>query len=233
MQKKLDENYHQFYFINLMTKQNSITIPIFPLSGVIMFPGSILPLNIFEPRYLNMVNDTLKTNSRFIGIIQPLTEDDKNLKSYHNIIGCYGKIVKFEETEKNTILISLKGISRFSVIDCKPAMGGYINSKISEKDFKDDVSNEDNSLFKFEKDIRLKNVLKSYLKLKSLESNWEYIDSCSNKDLVNQLSMICPFSSHEKQMLLESNFIEDRYILLISILENTVVRNEQKDKTQH
>lgn len=208
-------------------------IPIFPLSGVIMLPGSVLPLNIFEPRYLSMVNDALRTNSRLIGIIQPLSEKNENLISFNNTIGCYGKIIKFEETEKNNFLISLKGISRFSIVSSKLIKKGYYVSKISSLNFKNDLNNLNNNLFKFEKDNRLKTILKSYLKFKSLESNWDYINSCSNKDLVNQLSMICPFSSYEKQMLLESHLIEDRYILLISILENTINRNEKRDKIQH
>ena len=78
-----------------------LDIPIFPLDNVIMLPGSFLPLNIFEKRYLNMVEDCLKTNSRLIGIIQPLSEKNENLISFNNTIGCYGKIIKFEETEKN------------------------------------------------------------------------------------------------------------------------------------
>ena len=213
--------------------KNQKNIPIFPLSGVIMFPYSALPLNIFETRYLNMVNDTLKTDSRLIGIIQPLSKGNKNLCAYNNTIGCYGRIIRFEETDKNTILITLKGISRFSIIESKLNKRGYVTSLVSSKKFKNDISQEDNNAFKFEKDNRLKNILKSYLKFKSLESNWDYINSCSNKDLVNQLAMICPFSSYEKQMLLESNVIEDRYILLISILENTIVRNDKKDKIQH
>ena len=213
--------------------KNQKNIPIFPLSGVIMFPYSVLPLNVFETRYLNMVNDALKTDSRLIGIIQPLFKENKNLSAYENTIGCYGRIVRFEETDKKTFLITLKGISRFSIIESKLTKGGYITSQVSVKKFKDDSSKEENNIFKFEKDNRLKNILKSYLKFKSLDSNWDYINSCSNKDLVNQLSMVCPFSSYEKQMLLESNIIEDRYILLISILEDTIIRNDKKEKIQH
>ena len=92
-------------------------IPIFPLDNVIMLPGSYLPLNIFEKRYLNMVDDALKTSSRLIGIIQPLINKKENIESFENTIGCYGRIIKFEETENETFLISLKGLSRFKVIN--------------------------------------------------------------------------------------------------------------------
>ena len=88
-------------------------------------------------------------------------------------------------------------------------------------------------VFKFVNDKSLKTILKSYLKFKKLDSNWNYINSCSNLDLTNQLSMICPFSTHEKQMLLESKSIDDRYILLLSILENTVKLNEKENQIRH
>ena len=106
-------------------------IPIFPLDNVIILPGSYLPLNIFEKRYLNMVDDVLKTSSRLIGIIQPLMNKKENVKSFENAIGCYGRIIKFEETENETYLISLKGLSRFRVINSQLIKRGYISSKVS------------------------------------------------------------------------------------------------------
>ena len=210
-----------------------LDIPIFPLDNVIMLPGSFLPLNIFEKRYLNMVDDALKTSSRLIGIIQPLMNKKENIKSFENAIGCYGRIIKFEETENETYLISLKGLSRFRVINSHLIKRGYLNSKVSVETYQNDLNELKINNFKFENDKRLKTILKSYLKFKKLDSNWNYINSCSNLDLTNQLSMICPFSTHEKQMLLESKSIEDRYILLLSILENTVKLNEEENQIRH
>ena len=209
-------------------------IPIFPLEGVIVLPGSILPLNIFEKRYLNMIDDCLKTDSKLIGIIQPLSRIKKDLNVFINNVGCYGKIVKYEETDKKTYLISLKGRSRFRIKTTYLTQRGYLKSCISENDFKDDtdeISFEKN--FKFSNSNELKTVLKSYLKNKKLSSNWDYINATSNLDLVNQLSMICPFSIQEKQMLLESNSINDRYILLTSILQNSTSSNEEKKSIKH
>ena len=209
-------------------------IPIFPLEGVIVFPGSILPLNIFEKRYLKMIDDCLKTDSKLIGIIQPLSKINKDLNSFKNSVGCYGKIIKYEETDKKTYLISLKGRSRFRIKTTYLTQRGYLNSCISENDFKDDtdeINFEKN--FKFSNSNALKTVLKSYLKNKKLSSNWDYINATSNLDLVNQLSMICPFSIQEKQMLLESNSINDRYILLTSILQNATLSNEEKTSLKH
>ena len=210
-----------------------LDIPIFPLDKVIMLPGSLLPLNIFEKRYLNMVDDALKTSSRLIGIIQPFMNKKENIESFENIIGCYGRIIKFEETEKETYLISLKGLSRFRVINIKLLKRGYLSSKVSVKTYKNDLNELKTNNFKFINDKSLKTILKSYLKFKKLESNWNYINSCSNLDLTNQLSMICPFSTHEKQMLLESKSIDDRYILLLSILENTIKLNEKENQIRH
>ena len=111
-------------------------IPIFPLDNVIMLPGSFLPLNIFEKRYLNMVDDALKTSLRLIGIIQPLMYKKENIESFENTIGCYGKIIKFEETDNNTYLISLRGLSRFRVINSQLIKRGYISSKVSVETYK-------------------------------------------------------------------------------------------------
>ena len=208
-------------------------IPIFPLDNVIMLPGSFLPLNIFEKRYLNMFDDALKTSSRLIGIIQPLMNKKEKIETFENTIGCYGRIIKFEETENETYLISLKGLSRFRVINSQLMKRGYISSKVSVETYKNDLNELKTNNFKFNNDKNLKTILKSYLKFKKLDSNWNYINSCSNLDLTNQLSMICPFSTHEKQMLLESKSIDDRYILLLSILENTVKLNEKENQIRH
>ena len=209
-------------------------IPIFPLEGVIVLPGSVLPLNIFEKRYLNMIDDCLKTDSKLIGIIQPLSRIKKDLNVFINNVGCYGKIVKYEETDKKTYLISLKGRSRFRIKTTYLTQRGYLKSCISENDFKDDTDeiNFDKN-FKFSNSNALKTVLKSYLKNKKLSSNWDYINATSNLDLVNQLSMICPFSIQEKQMLLESSSMNDRYILLTSILQNATLSNEENRSIKH
>ena len=210
-----------------------LDIPIFPLDNVIMLPGSFLPLNIFEKRYLNMVDDALKTSSRLIGIIQPLMNNQEDIESFENAIGCYGRIIKFEETENEKYLISLKGLSRFRVIKTQLINRGYLSSEVSVETFKNDLNELKTINFKFINDKSLKMTLKSFLKFKKLDTNWNYINSCSNLELTNQLSMICPFSTHEKQMLLEAKSIDDRYILLLSILENTVKLNEKENQIRH
>ena len=143
-------------------------------------------------------------------------------------------LFRSEETEKQTYLISIKGRSRFKIKKSSLTKKGYIKSQISDSDFNDyenDINYDKN--FKFSNSNALKTVLKSYLKTKKLLSNWDYINETSNLDLVNQLSMICPFSIQEKQMLLESNSANDRYILLTSILQNAILSNEEKKSFKH
>ena len=210
-----------------------LKIPIFPLNNVILLPRSFLPLNIFEDRYLNMVDDALKTGPRLIGMIQTFMNERQNIESFENTIGCYGRIIKFEETENKTYLISLKGLSRFSIISSQLLNRGYLSSTVTTEKYKNDLNVTKTNHFKYTSDKSLKTILKSYLKIKKLESNWNYINSCSNLDLVNQLSMVCPFSTHEKQMLLESQSTDDRYVLLLSILENTLKSNDEKNQIRH
>ena len=153
---------------------------------------------------------------------------------HNNIIPKYKYIVELILMQKNTYLISLKGICRFKIINSLLEKQGYIRSDVSTENFQNDLNHiSSDSNFKFSDDKRLKTLLKSYLNFKKLDSNWSYIKSCSNIDLINQLSMICPFSVHEKQMLLESNTIDERYILLVSILQSTLNPNEEQNEIKH
>ena len=208
-------------------------IPIFPLEGVIVFPFSFLPLNIFEPRYLSMVEDVLKTKDRVLGIVQPnkVTSKANNLTVHE--IGCLTKIIKFEELDKR-LLITLKGISRFRAISEELTSSGYKRAKINFESFEDDekfIVEDEN--FKYRDDKRLKIALKNYIDKNNIKGDLDYIDSCDNKFLINQISMLCPFNSEEKQMLLESKLIEDRYILLISLLEDNLISEKNQNAIKH
>ena len=212
---------------------SSFEIPVFPLKGIIVFPLSFLPLNIFEPRYLSMVDDALKTDERMIGIVQPKVTSKSNNLTIHEI-GCLTKIIKFEELENRRFLITLKGISRFRAVSEELTSRGYKNAKINFKSFEDDekISFEDKK-FKYKDDKRLKIALKNYIDKNNIKGDLDYIDSCDNKFLINQISMLCPFNSEEKQMLLESRLIEDRYILLISILEDNLISEKNQNAIKH
>ena len=207
-------------------------ISIFPLKGVIMLPDTTLPLNIFEPRYLSMIEHALKTNHRMIGIIQPKKKASKNDLSVY-LTGCLGKIIKFEETSDGRYLISLRGISRINIIDETLSEDGYLVAKINNKNYLNDINNLKDKKFSYENDKKLKIELKNYFKTKKIDTDWDYIEKCANIDLVDQLSMICPFTSEEKQMLLESENIENRYLLLTSILEMNNINNGDQNVIKH
>ena len=207
-------------------------IAIFPLKGVIMLPETTLPLNIFEPRYLSMIENALKTSHRMIGIIQPKKKANKNDLSVY-LTGCLGKIIKFEETSDGRYLISLRGISRINIVNETLSEEGYLVAKINNKNYLNDINKYKEMSFVYENDQKLKIELKNYFKTKKIETDWGYIEKCANVDLVDQISMICPFTSEEKQMLLESENIENRYLLLTSILEMNNINNGDKNVIKH
>ena len=207
-------------------------ISIFPLKGVIMLPDTTLPLNIFEPRYLSMIENALKTSHRMIGIIQPKKKANKNDLSVY-LTGCLGKIIKFEETSDGRYLISLRGISRINIVNETLSEEGYLVAKINNKNYLNDINKYKEMSFVYENDQKLKIELKNYFKTKKIETDWGYIEKCANVDLVDQISMICPFTSEEKQMLLESENIENRYLLLTSILEMNNINNGDKNVIKH
>ncbi|WP_443643497.1 LON peptidase substrate-binding domain-containing protein [Candidatus Levibacter sp. Uisw_134_01] len=190
-------------------------IPIFPLQGVVMFPNTYLPLNIFEPRYLKMIDKALATESRLIGMIQPMVVKDKLDASFHKV-GCAGKIIKFEEVEDNRYLITLKGLSRFNLIKEKTNDENFKVAEIDSSNFVKDLQKE-----KVKEGFgNLKTALKKYFHVKDIRVNTEIIDACKDYNLADQIAMICPLDSEEKQLLLETLSITKRNALLLSIIES-------------
>ncbi len=182
------------------------TIPIFPLNGVVMFPDTYLPLNIFEPRYLKMIDHAISNEHRLIGMIQPKNSNESDKKSLFYRVGCAGKIIKFEETDDNRYLITLRGLSRFNLV----------SEKINDKNFREANINWEN----FSKDLditskssdfsTLKITLKKYFKSKNIRANMDAIDTFNDYNFVDQITMICPFENNEKQLLLETTSILKR-----------------------
>ena len=210
-------------------------VPIFPLKGVILFPNCFLPLNIFEKRYILMIEDILRTGERMLGVIQPkvITSQKTNKLSIQDV-GCLARLIKFEELDDGRFLITLKGVSRFKALPLNEDENGYKISNINLDNFKNDVdSNHKIKSFKYQNDKKLKIVLTTYFKKQNINADFDYINKCENKDLVDQISMICPFEPEEKQMLLESKCIENRYILLISILEDNLNLENKTNVIKH
>ena len=205
------------------------TIPIFPLQGVVMFPDTYLPLNIFEPRYLKMIDHAISNEHRLIGMIQPQNPDESDEKSIFYRVGCAGKIIKFEETDDNRYLITLKGLSRFNLVSEKTNDKNFREANINWENFKKDLNiTDETSDF-----TTLKLTLKKYFKSKNIKANMDAIDTFNDYNFVDQITMICPFENNEKQLLLETASISKREKLLKTILDSYITEENISDINKH
>ena len=189
-------------------------ISVFPLSNFIIFPKTTVPLNIFEPRYIEMIDDAMREN-RIIGMIQP-KKSNQNIPSLYDI-GCAGRITSFNETEDGRYLIVLMGISRFKIIKELKIKKSYRKCSIDFKDFSNDLS-EKNEEIKFSDLKLIFNNLKSFFVKQGYKINWRDLEKQNLNQTINTLAMASPFSSEEKQMLLEAININDRKEKLEQIL---------------
>ena len=193
------------------------TISIFPLSNFIIFPKTTVPLNIFEPRYIEMINDSMKSN-KLIGMIQPKTTvNDKNIPNLHNV-GCLGKITSFRETEDGRYLIELKGILRFNKIKELNTKNKYRSLEINYEDFYHDLDDEKKELKFSDLELIFKD-LKSLFEKKGFIINWKALEKQSLDETINALAMASPFSVEEKQILLESKTLDIRKNNIAEILK--------------
>ena len=204
-------------------------LPVFPLDGVVMFPNTYLPLNIFEPRYLKMIDHSMSQESRLIGMIQPKKSSVQNRNVELHDVGCAGRIIKFEETEDSRYLITLKGVSRFKLLSNITNKDSFREAKINWNEFSGDLSEEgsDDSF------VSLKKGLKQFFKFKKMKVNMEIIESCNDYNFVDQITMICPLANEEKQLLLETKSIARRNDLLKSILESYSEEQNPTNKMKH
>ena len=192
-------------------------IPVFPLSNFIIFPKTTVPLNIFEPRYVDMINDVMKSD-KLLGMIQPKFSKDRENKTplLHNI-GCMGKIVSFKETEDARFLIELKGLIRFKVIEEVQTNKKYRECKITFEDYKNDLDNKKENLKFSDLEIIFKD-LKTLFDRKGFIINWSAMQKQSLDEIINALAMASPFTLEEKQILLETKDINLRKTKIAEIL---------------
>ena len=197
-------------------------VPIFPLSNFIIFPDTTVPLNIFEPRYIQMIDESMKSH-RLIGMIQPKKTGTINKPDIYSI-GCAGKITSFNETEDGRYLIVLSGVSRFKVLSEINTNKLYRICNVDFEMFKKDLDKQTEEL-KF-KDLELifKN-LKSLFNKQGYIINWKDLEKQSFDQTINTLSMASPFSLEEKQILLEAPNIQDRKEKLEEILKTYILDN--------
>ena len=205
------------------------TIPIFPLKGVVMFPDTYLPLNIFEPRYLKMIDQSISNGNRLIGMIQPKMSKISDDKPLFYKVGCAGKIIKFEETDDKRYLITLKGISRFNLISEKTNDDNFKEANIDWRNFSKDM----NINFKSSDFSDLKTTLKKYFKSKNIRANMNAIDTSNDYNFVDQITMICPLANNEKQLLLETTSILKRAKLLQTILDSYISEENISNISKH
>ena len=192
-------------------------IPIFPLSNFIIFPKTTVPLNIFEPRYIDMVNDSMRSE-KIIGIIQPKnTDKQKNVPILHDI-GCLGKITSFKETSDNRFLIEVKGLIRFQTITEIQTEKKYRIFEVNYENFAKDLEIKNKELKFSDLELIFKD-LKSLFEKKGFLINWKALETQSLDETINALAMASPFSLEEKQVLLEAKTLDIRKNKIAEILK--------------
>ena len=192
-------------------------LPVFPLSNFIIFPKTTVPLNIFEKRYVEMINDSMKSN-KLIGMIQPRVlnnQDDFTPELYQ--VGCMGKITSFKETEDGRYLIDLKGIIRFKILEEINSDKKYRECKIDFQNFYEDLENKKEELKFSDLELIFKD-LKTLFERRGFIINWKGLEKQSLDETINALAMASPFTLEEKQVLLEAKDLKIRKTKIAEIL---------------
>jgi uncharacterized protein len=203
-------------------------IPVFPLRGVILLPRATLPLNLFEPRYLAMIEDVI-AGSRILGIVQPervASEDESPPGKSAGLrrVGCAGRVTAYQELDDGRIVITLTGICRFTVAEEIPTTLPYRTCAVNYAEYKDDFisgAGEDD----VDRD-QLLHVLKRYLESHQFRADWKAIANAPSEHLVNSLSIISPYAAEEKQALLEAMDLKTRAKVLVALAEMELASND-------
>ena len=206
----------------IFTTMNKIDLPkklaVFPLSNFIIFPKTSVPLNIFEPRYVDMINDSMKSN-KLVGMIQPknLKETIKDYVPQLHEIGCMGKITSFKETEDSRFIIELKGIIRFKIVNEIRSNKKYRECEVDFSDYYEDLENKKEEIKFSDLELIFKD-LKSLFEKRGFIINWKALEKQSLNETINALAMASPFSLEEKQVLLEAKSLNVRKTKIAEIL---------------
>ena len=192
-------------------------IPVFPLSNFIIFPKTTVPLNIFEPRYIDMINDSMKSN-KLIGMIQPKNSNNTNPEPELHEVGCLGKITSFRETDDGRFLIELKGLIRFQNTKEINTENKYRTLEVKFNKFYQDLDNKKEELKFSDLELIFKD-LKLLFEKKGFIINWKALEKQSLDDTINALAMASPFSLEEKQILLEAENLDVRKNKISQILK--------------
>lgn len=202
------------------------TVPVFPLPEALLLPGGRMPLNIFEPRYLEMIGAAMR-GDKIIGIIQPALDGAKRNDDEPELceVGCLGRVISLSETGDGRLLISLQGICRFRVAAEMEVKSPFRQCRITP--FITDLSEDQGSGGEVNRPALLK-AFRSYLQANELEADWESVSRADNAMLVNALSMMAPYGAAEKQALLEAVDLKTRADTLIAITEMALARDNNE-----
>jgi Lon protease-like protein len=206
-------------------------IPVFPLPGALLLPRGQMPLNIFEPRYLAMIDDALRSEHRLIGMIQPDPTHpgpDEN-KPHLFRVGCVGRMTQFAESGDGRYLIQLTGIARFRIEEELPVSRPYRQCRVAYQPFVDDFTAR-----KGEDEVDRKALLRAltaFLKANNLKADWEGIESAPNEALVNALAMMSPYDAAEKQAMLEAPDLKTRAEILVAVTEIELAKSKTPGET--
>jgi len=205
------------------------TVPIFPLAGVLLLPGGLLPLNIFEPRYLAMIRDAM-AGQRLIGMVQPADPMSRAVKPDVYKVGCAGRITQFNETGDGRYLIVLGGISRFRIAGELSTATLYRQVRADWSPYADDV--DDLAAPDIDRP-RLMKALRGFLSLHNIPAEWAAIEKAPGDALVTSLAMICPFAPSEKQALLEAGDIVERCTVMVALMEMALLNRASPQGDEH
>ncbi|MGB0577145.1 MAG: LON peptidase substrate-binding domain-containing protein [Alphaproteobacteria bacterium] len=214
-------------------------IPIFPLTGVLLLPTGRLPLNIFEPRYLAMVRDTLADEQRIIGMVQPRVPDPEDNRGAGGLgddepdlyrTGCAGRITSFTESKDGRYMLTLTGICRFEIAEKMTGKDGYCRVLANYRRFRDDLGVEPGS--EIDRD-RLLAAVKEYFALQNIEASWDAVLATPNDKLITSLAMTCPFGPNERQALLEAQTLSSRADIVVTLLEMALMENGGTSDISH
>jgi len=192
------------------------TIPVFPLPGALLLPRARLPLHIFEPRYLAMLDDTLKTSHRLIGMVQPSEGPSRETTRLHSI-GCAGRVTAFSETEDGRYMITLSGVSRYRIKSEQEGFTPYIRCDVSWDGFSRDLGPSEKDTG-FDRQGFL-SLLRRYFEDQGLNAEWDTLSRADDELLINSLSMLCPFEPEDRQALLEAPSLSTRRETIVTLIE--------------
>jgi Lon protease-like protein len=202
------------------------TLPVFPLPGALLLPRARLPLHIFEPRYLAMLDDCLKTRHRLIGMVQPVPNEDAALHR----IGCAGRVTQFSETEDGRYMITLSGVSRFRLLREEQGFQSYRKCLVDWQDFDRDLGLHEHDA-DFER-AEFLTLLKRYFDAQSLSTDWDALKEADDEMLINSLAMLLELQVEDKQALLEAKKLSERRAILTTLLEFSLLSGDAEDRMQ-